>query len=191
MNFTLKTAALALSMSAFASVGLAQEAEAPAVPTVDTATVGQFYVLEKSDPWELRCTKTETGEDPCQIFQVLRDESGGDVAEFNMFKIPEGGPAVAGAVVVVPLETLLKAGLIIQIDENEPRAYSFSYCNSYGCIARVGFSSEELAWMQEGNQAVLTIVPALSPETKVKLPLSLTGFSDMLEKTTVAQVKQN
>ena len=191
MNFTLKTVALALSMSAFAAAALAQDAEAPAVPTAETATVGQLYVLEEADPWQLRCTKTETGEDPCQMFQALRDESGGDVAEFNMFKIPEGGPAVAGAVVVVPLETLLKAGLIIQVDENEPRAYSFAYCNSYGCIARVGFSPEELAWLKDGKQAVLTIVPALAPETKVNLALSLTGFSDMLEKTTVAKVKQN
>ncbi len=183
MNLTLKTTALAGLILAHAAAGQAQDAAAPAVPTVDTATVGQFYTLETSDPWELRCTKTDTGNDPCQIFQRLRDEAGGDVAEFNMFKIPEGGPAAAGAIVVAPLETLLKPGLVIQVDDKEPRSYSFAYCNDYGCIARVGFTAEELGWMQAGNQAVLTIVPALAPETKVSLNLSLKGFSDMLEKT--------
>lgn len=173
-----------------ASASMAQDAAAPATaeapvapPTLETAEVGQVYLAETSDPWELRCTKIETGQGPCQIFQLLRDDAGGDVAEFNMFALPEDAGVAAGAVIAVPLETLLEPGLILQIDDNEPRGYPFSFCNSYGCIARPGFTEEELALMKAGNQAVLTIVPAMAPDTKVALTLSLKGFTAMLEKT--------
>ena len=175
-----------------ASASMAQDAATPAEapvapPTLETAELGQVYLAEKSDPWELRCTKIETGQGPCQIFQLLRDDAGGEVAEFNMFEIPDGNEAAAGAVVVVPLETMLEPGLILQIDDNAPRGYPFSFCNSYGCIARPGFTEEELGWMKAGSQAVLTITPAMAPDTKVALTLSLKGFTAMVEKTKQGQ----
>lgn len=188
MNAMLKTTALACALVAHAAAGLAQEASAPpAPPTAETAKVGEVYVAEASEPWELRCTKVETGDAPCQMFQLLKDDSGGDVAEFNIFKIPEGSKAAAGAVIVVPLETLLETGLVMKVDDNEARGYPFAFCNSYGCIARVGFTAEELGWMKNGKAATIAIVPALAPETQVELTLSLKGFTAMLEKTRAAQ----
>jgi invasion protein IalB len=187
-------AAIAATGLALAGPGLAQDTAAPAAapaeadaeaapPTLETAEIGQVFLAETAEPWELRCTKVETGQGPCQIFQLLRDDSGGAVAEFNMFEIPDGNAAAAGAVVVVPLETMLESGLIIQVDDKAPRAYPFAFCNSYGCIARPGFTTEELGWMKAGNKAVLTIVPAMAPEAKVNLTLSLKGFTAMLAKT--------
>ncbi len=183
-NSTVFAGALAL----IAGAAFAQDA-APAKepPTLETAAVGDIYLAEKSDPWELRCQKVEAGQGPCQIFQLLRDESGGAVAEFNMFAIPEGGDAAAGAMVVVPLETLLETGMIIQIDDKEPKGYPFTYCNSYGCIARIGFAAEDLDAMKAGSAAKVTIVPALAPDTKVNLTLSLSAFTDMIDKTKPAQ----
>lgn len=190
-KFIARAGILAAAFSSFSLAASAQEAaaptEAPAPLTAETAQVGQMYLAEAADPWELRCTKVETGEPPCQMFQLLRDETGGEVAEFNMFKIPEGNEAAAGAVVVVPLETMLSDGLVITVDENEPRAYPFAFCNSYGCISRVGLTVEELEWFKAGNEAILTIVPAVAPDQQVNLTLSLKGFSAMLDKTRPAQ----
>ncbi|MDZ7906035.1 MAG: invasion associated locus B family protein [Cypionkella sp.] len=186
MNATLKTTALACAFAALTTAGFAQDAAAPAIPTAETAKVGKMYLAETSEPWELRCTKVETGDTPCQMFQLLKDASGGDVAEFNIFKIPEGAKAAAGAVIVVPLETLLEAGLVMKVDENEARGYPFAFCNSYGCIARVGFTAEEVRWMKDGKAATISIVPALAPEARVDLTLSLKGFTAMYEKTLAA-----
>lgn len=182
MTIFFKTTVFASALALMAGPILAQDAPKEP-PTLETAAVGDIYLAETSDPWELRCQKIETGQGPCQIFQLLRDESGGAVAEFNMFAIPGGSEAAAGAMVVVPLETLLETGLIIQIDDKEPKGYPFTYCNSYGCIARVGFTQEEFDAMKAGSAATVTIVPALSPDTKVNLTLSLSGFSDMIAKT--------
>lgn len=180
---------LGLTSAAFAQDAAAPAAQTPPPPppTLETAKVGEVYLAETADPWELRCTKIETGQGPCQIFQLLRDGQGGEVAEFNMFEIPDGNQAAAGAVVVVPLETLLEPGLIMQIDDKEPRGYPYAFCNSYGCIARPGFTAEELGWMKAGSKAVLTLVPALAPDTKVQLTLSLKGFTEMIEKTKQAK----
>jgi invasion protein IalB len=188
MTTFFKTTALACAFELIAGASFAQDAApAKAVPTLETAKVGEVYLVEKSDPWELRCTKIETGQGPCQIFQLLRDETGGAVAEFNMFVIPEGKDAVAGAVIVVPLETLLDAGLLIQVDDAPAKGYSFAYCTGYGCIARVGFTTEELDAMKAGTAATLTIVPAKAKDVKVNLTLSLASFSDMFDKTKPAQ----
>ena len=188
MTTFFKTTALACAFALIAGASLAQDAApAKAVPTLETAKVGEVYLAEKSDPWELRCTKIETGQGPCQIFQLLRDEQGGAVAEFNMFIIPDGKGAAAGAVIVVPLETLLEAGLIIQVDDAPAKGYSFAYCTGYGCIARVGFTPEELDAMKAGTAAKLTIVPAKAKDVKVNLQLSLSGFTDMFDKTKPAQ----
>jgi invasion protein IalB len=180
---------LGLTSAAFAQDAAAPAAQTPPPPppTLETAKVGEVYLAETADPWELRCTKIETGQGPCQIFQLLRDSQGGEVAEFNMFEIPDGNQAAAGAVVVVPLESLLEPGLIMQIDDKEPRGYPYAFCNSYGCIARPGFTAEELGWMKAGSKAVLTLVPALAPDTKVQLTLSLKGFTAMIEKTKQAK----
>jgi invasion protein IalB len=188
MTTFFKTTALACALALISGASMAQDA-APVkeIPTLETAQVGDVYLAEKSDPWELRCTKVEAGQGPCQVFQLLRDETGGAVAEFNMFAIPEGKEAVAGAVVVVPLETLLEAGLIIQVDDAPAKGYSFAYCTGYGCIARVGFTAEELDAMKAGTAAKLTIVPAKAKDVKVNLTLSLAGFTDLFEKTKPVQ----
>jgi invasion protein IalB len=175
---SMRLGAVILAQVLMLGSAVAQDAAAtpPAPPTKDTATLGQMYVASTSAPWETRCTKTDGAVDPCELFQLLRDESGGAVAEFAMFAIPEG-EVVAGATVMAPLETLLETGLILSVDGAEPKGYPFAFCTSYGCVARVGLTKDELAAMKAGSEAVLTIVPAAAPDVKVALKLSLKGFT--------------
>lgn len=172
--------ALAVCVAMAPGLGLAQDAAAPAVAaplTKETAALGQIYVAGKSDPWETRCTKTDGAKDPCQLFQLLRDDKGGAVAEVNLFGVLPGGKAAAGAAIVAPLETLLSTGVVIQIDDEEPKVYPFAFCNSYGCVSRLGFTAEELELLKTGKSAEITIVPAAAPDNKVVLTMSLSGFT--------------
>lgn len=150
---------------------------APAVLTAETAQVGQGYLAATFDQWEQRCEKTAEGKDPCQLFQLLKDAEGNAVSEFSMFVLPPGGKAAAGATVVVPLETLLTASLTIQIDTAEPKLYPFTFCTQIGCIARVGFTAEEVEQFRKGAKATVTVVPAGAPDTAVNLDVSLKGFT--------------
>lgn len=148
----------------------------------DVAQVGQTYVRSTHTDWELRCVKAEDGNDPCQLYQLLRDAQGTAVAEINLFNLPEGQEAVAGANVVTPLETLLTAQLRLTVDGREPRRYPYSFCaqyaaTQYGCFARLGFTGAEIDQFKRGSSATVTIVPVAAPRDEVELTMSLAGFT--------------
>lgn len=165
-------APVADGLSMGAEVGAA---EAP--PTQETAQEGQTYMLAAFEQWEQRCVKTADGSDPCQLYQLLKDQDGNSVAEFSMFALPEGNEAAAGATVVVPLETLLTANLLIAVDGGKAKIYPYTFCAQIGCISRVGFTADEVAQFKKGASATMTIVPAVAPDQKVVLDISLKGFT--------------
>ena len=159
-------------------LSMGAETNAPPAPkTQETAEVGETYLSQAIESWEVRCVKMADGSDPCQLYQLLKDAQGTSVAEISMFALPESGQAVAGATVIAPLETLLTANLLIAIDGSKAKIYPFTFCASLGCIARVGFTAEELAQFKKGAKAVMTIVPAAAPDQKVELDISLKGFT--------------
>ncbi len=199
---TTKLHALALLAALSALPAAAQETteapatEAPAAdaPAADpglsmgqevggTPGVGDNYVAATFDAWEQRCVKTDLGADPCQLYQLLKDADGNSVAEFTIFSLPKGseGPAVAGATFIAPLETLLTAGMTMQVDDAKARAYPFTFCADVGCVARIGFTQEEVDQMKKGAAAKLTIVPFVAPDQKVELTVSLKGFTAGLD----------
>lgn len=150
--------------------------------------VGSNYTAASFEAWDQRCVRTEGGVDPCQLYLLLKDKAGNSVAEFTLFNLPKGteGPAVAGATFIAPLETLLTAGLQLQIDAAKPKAYPFTFCTQIGCVARIGFTAEEIAAMKAGANGVFTIVPFVAPEEKVELTMSLKGFTAGLDAVTAA-----
>jgi len=149
--------------------------------------VGDTYTAETIGDWELRCIKTEDDNDPCQMYQLMSDEEGTPVAEISIFRLPEGGRAVAGATIIVPLETSLPQQLTLQVDGGQARRYPYAFCNPIGCYSRVGLVAEEIAQFRRGANAKLTLVPALAPDQKVELNMSLSGFTASFDKTTVTQ----
>ncbi|NBZ87957.1 invasion associated locus B family protein [Stagnihabitans tardus] len=153
----------------------------PEMPDAATAQPGQLYLASKSEAWEKRCIKATEGKDPCQLYQLLMGADGNPVAEVSFFTLPEGGQAVAGATIVVPLETLLTANIRVGVDATQGKLYPYSYCNINGCIAKVGFTAEEIKAMQSGNQSIITIVPAAAPKETVKIAISLKGFTAGLD----------
>lgn len=164
--------------AAAAPTTAAPAGEAPAAGAVaQDDAVGQPYVKANFDAWEQRCIKTETGADPCQLYQLLKDNEGTAVAEFSMFNLPAGGQAVAGATIIVPLETLLTENLQLVVDSGKPRVYPFTFCAQMGCVARVGFTAEDLAQFKKGNKATVTIVPMVAADQKVSVEVSLKGFT--------------
>jgi invasion protein IalB len=149
----------------------------PADGATGEAEVGQPYIREEFGAWGLRCLRTEDGNDPCQLYQLLLDAEGNAVAEISLFPLPEGREAVAGATIVAPLETLLTENLTLSVDGANTRQYPFTFCNRAGCVARVGFTAAEVDQFRAGNAAQLAIVPAAAPDQQVTLDISLSGFT--------------
>lgn len=176
LSFT-RPAVLAAAFGLASLTGFAAYAEGEAAAPAK----GENYVKETYDSWEMRCVKTDSGNDPCQIYQLLKNGEGTSVAEISMFPLPEGSEAVAGATVMAPLETLLTAGLRYGIDDAEPKVYPFTFCATVGCMSRVGFTADEIEKFKSGGKGVMTIVPAVAPDKPVTLEVSLKGFTAAYE----------
>ncbi len=145
----------------------------------------EAYTKETFDAWQLQCLRIAgQEEEPCQLFQQLKDTNGTNVAEITMFRLPKGGKAVAGANVLVPLETLLSAQLNLTIDGGKAKRYPYSFCSPIGCFARVGFTQADINAFKKGAVAKLTLVPAPAPDQKVILDMSLKGFTAGFDKIT-------
>jgi invasion protein IalB len=153
----------------------------------EQAEVGQTYVQEEHGDWDVRCVRTETGNDPCQLYQLLEDDEGNNVAEISIFPLPEAeGEAVAGATIITPLETLLTAQIALRVDEGAVKRYPFSWCSAIGCFSRVGFTAEDIVSFRRGRQALLAIRPVAAPDQTVALSVSLTGFTAGYEAVAAA-----
>lgn len=149
--------------------------------------IPQPYTKEEHGDWRLQCFKIEEGEEPCQLYQLLKDSQGTDVAEVSIFRLPAGGQAVAGATVTVPLETLLTAQLLIAVDGAKGKRYPFSFCSPVGCYARIGFTQADIDAFKRGAAATVTLVPAPAPDQKVELKMSLSGFTAGYDATSVVK----
>ena len=153
--------------------------------------VGSSYTAASFEAWEQKCIRTESGIDPCQLYLLLKDKEGNAVAEFSMFNLPKGsqGPAVAGANFIAPLETLLTAGMTLQVDTHKSKVYPFTTCTGQGCVARIGLTAEDVEMLKKGANATITIVPFVAADQKVELVMSLKGFTAGLEAVIAANDK--
>ncbi len=189
---------LALATSAMAQTATTTEApaEAPATTATEAAPAApgaapeqglsmgqeanagpQTYVKQEFESWQLTCVKVTDGKEPCQLYQLLKDQKGTATAEISMVSLPEGGQAAAGATIITPLETLLPANITLQIDTAKPKSYPFTFCSAIGCVSRVGFTKAEIDALKKGAKATMIIVPAAAPKQTVVLDISLKGFT--------------
>lgn len=161
------------------------------MPDQASAAMNSVYLAAKFDDWEQRCVKREDGSDPCQLYQLLKDAQGNPISEISFFTLPDGSPAAIGATIMAPLETLLTANMRIAIDKASGKLYPFSFCTVNGCVAKVGFTADELATMKNGSAAYITIVPAAAPDKTVQISLSLKGFTAGYEAIKAAAAAKN
>lgn len=170
------------------SVGEAPDtaAETPPGGTLSTGrSVGpalgggpEIYVREEHGDWEVRCLRAPEGQDdPCQLYQRLSDQNGNPTADVNFFDLPDGGEIVAGATLLTPLQTLLTAQVTMRIDGGQPRVYPYSFCDANGCYARMGFGETDIAALRRGARATITVVPAMAPDQRAEMSMSLSGFT--------------
>jgi invasion protein IalB len=147
----------------------------------------QTYIKATHGDWEVQCIAVSQTDELCQMFQLLTDGAGNNVAEVNVFRLAGSGPAVAGGTFIVPLETLLTEKLTIAVDGTGPKRYDFAFCNEVGCIARLGFTQEDVDRFRAGAVAQVSIVPALAPDQRVTVEMSLSGFTAAFDEVTVAR----
>lgn len=177
---------IALAAMLAAMPALAQEtapaadgsAAATDLPLGQEATaIGEAYVAQTHGDWEIQCEKTEDGNDPCVLRQYLKNAEGGSIAEINLFTLPPGGQAVAGATIITPLETLLTRNITLQVGSRQAKQYQFTFCTQIGCVARVGFTDEDIDAFKKGAEAKMVIFAIAAPDRPFETTMSLRGFT--------------
>lgn len=159
-------------------LALGQEAAGAEAESAGPA-LGEPYLVETHRDWELLCTRFEEGGDEvCEIYQLLLDEEENPIAEISIAALPEDAGVAAGATITTPLETFLPIGLGWRVgDTEEMRMEGFRMCAVIGCIARIGFSQEEVDEMKGGSAAYITIAPFVAIDQPVDIRVSLLGFT--------------
>lgn len=168
----------------------AAPAEAPVTPGGTALDMGEDATQPAAAPetyseaygdWSRECIRQPEGQDgpdPCQLSQLLyQPGEGNTIGKISVGRLPEGGQAVAGSMVIMPLGTLLTEQLVMSVDGAAQRRYPFRFCDSVGCVAQIGFTAAEIEAFKAGNEATITIAGAGTPNEKVAVPVSLKGFT--------------
>ena len=184
MNFRISIrsalGAISLCMASFVHAQQSEQNAAESLSlglNIEVPNVGQPYIAERIGAWNMRCIRSENGQDPCELFQLLVNNEGNPLSEIMVFPLPKGQAAIAGATIIVPLKTLLTARMTIGFDTETTKSYPCSFCTEIGCIARIGLTEDDIALMKAGNQSVITIRHMDAPDKALNLNLSLSGFT--------------
>ncbi len=184
LKFLPVVAALSLGGAAFAQDAAQQPAAESATPGLSMGEQAQVepYIRESSGDWQMECLRTGTDDEPCQLLQEMNGQDGAPVATIRLFKLEAGGEAEAGAVIAVPLETLLTTQLTLAVDGGQAKRYPFSVCDRLGCYARIGLRAAEIDEFKRGSKATIAIVPFVAPNQQVVVDMSLKGFTAAYDK---------
>ena len=184
MNFRISIrnalGAISLFMASFVHAQQSEQNAAESLSlglNIEVPNIGQPYIAERIGDWNIRCIRSENGQDPCELFQLLVNNEGNPLSEIMVFPLPQGQVAIAGATIIVPLKTLLTARMTIGFDTETTKSYPYSFCTEIGCIARIGLTEGDIALMKAGNKSVITIRHMDAPDKALNLNLSLSGFT--------------
>ena len=155
--------------------------------SVDDAMAGepqkpQPYIKETNKDWNLKCIAPQNSTERCEANQLIVNDKKQPVAEISIFKLSDNQVAEAAATIIVPLETILSEGLILAIQDLEPKKYQFKFCNSLGCYSQIGLTKEEVEALKNKEQASIYLKHISSGDQQVIIPISLAGFMKTFSK---------
>ena len=168
------------------SVINAQDAESLSIDDSMTGETQQIepYIKERIEDWNLKCIEPLNSIERCEANQIIFNQEQQPVAEISIFKLPQGQVAAAAATIIVPLETVLNEGLILEMQDLEPKKYQFKFCNSIGCYSQIGLTNGELEALKSEGQASIFLKHLSSGDQQIIIPISLSGFTTTFFKAT-------
>ena len=164
----------------------AQDAESLSIDDSMTGETQQTepYIKERIKDWNLKCIEPIDSIERCEANQIIFNQKQQPVAEISIFKLPKGQIAAAAATIIVPLETALNEGLVLEMQDLEPKKYQFKFCNSIGCYSQIGLTIEELEALKSKEKASIFLKHLSSGDQQIVIPISLSGFTTTFSKAT-------
>jgi invasion protein IalB len=130
---------------------------------------------QKFKAWEVKCEKSEQGEQVCHIFQEVSEPNNKQkLLHVAVGYLPEK-PGKPVAFVTVPLGVLLPAGISLQIDAGDPVRIPLEVCLPTGCRSGFALNDKLLASFKNGVTAKFTFYDMARQEAVANV--SLSGFT--------------
>jgi invasion protein IalB len=150
------------------------------VALASPAAFAQGAVRSTHGDWQMRCevpagAKTEQ----CAIVQSIAAEDRPNIT-LLVIALRTADQKSRLLRVVAPLGVLLPSGLGLKIDDKDIGRAGFVRCLTTGCVAEVVMDDNLQGQLKAGKTA--TFIVFQTPEEGIGIPVSLTGFSDGLEK---------
>jgi invasion protein IalB len=150
------------------------------VALASSAALAQGAVRSTHGDWQMRCevpagAKTEQ----CAIVQSIAAEDRPNIT-LLVIALRTADQKSRLLRVVAPLGVLLPSGLGLKIDDKDIGRAGFVRCLTTGCVAEVVMDENLQGQLKSGKTA--TFIVFQTPEEGIGIPVSLTGFSDGLEK---------
>ena len=160
------------------SILKAEEADSLSIDDTMTSEPQKMepYIKERFENWTLKCIKPVNSIERCKANQIIFNQKQQPVAEISIIKLPKGQIAAAAATIIVPLETILSEGLILAIQELEPKKYQFKFCNNLGCYSQIGLTDDEVEALKKKEKASIFLKHVSSGDQQIAIPMSLDGF---------------
>ena len=124
--------------------------------------------------WTVACEKLPTsGEEICNIFQNVTNDSGKVVMQFVVGYQPKSEQVQA--LITLPLGVMLPPGIELAAGTAKPFRVPYSVCVQNGCVAITKLDDEVIKGMQAGSKGSVKF--AAARHQVVEVPVSLNGFT--------------
>ncbi len=128
--------------------------------------------------WQLLCKDKQALEPAkrCRISQTVLSRTPGGGRQLLLIRVFKGKPLIA--MVTTPHSIFLKPGLILKIDKNKSRVYSFETCNEDGCHTGIVLGERMIEEMSDGKLGLFYFFDG--GQRRITVPVSLNGFKSAL-----------
>ena len=135
-----------------------------------------FYETDSYEDWKSLCTDPDREVGQCHLYQLITDDRDVPVTTVRVYPVRHMEGIAALATFHTPLETYLKAGLLLGTGDEEPAHHPFSWCDRQGCYAQVHLSDDMIFTMKSNRRLTITIESIRAPGYPIELELSMAGF---------------
>jgi invasion protein IalB len=170
-------------LAALPGLALAQQAPAaPAAPAPDAAAAAnaqQFSINQNVGDWVVRCVQTTVKSPaPCEVMQTtVNKDSKQRISSFSIAYVPSRDAYAMQ--IVVPTGVALAKGLQLGTSLNGAR---FNRCERDGCYVEMVIDNMTVTSLSTAGKATTIGVVGYGRSNEIKLPVSLTGFPEALDR---------
>ncbi len=169
----------------------AQPAETQSnVTTGNRASTPQEVTRNVHGSWQIRCVTVEPQQ--CYLYQLIVNDQNAPLMEFSLIpaKDETGGEVTMVGTIITPLNVVLERGVVMQVDENDPRQESYGWCAPIGCFSRFGIDEARINEFKSGTKITTAIFMMRNPGQGIEIELPLDGFGDAYDELMEIEAEQ-